>query len=564
MVQINGGDDLFLTTNAAYKFDTRIQDGGTYNVTVATQPILPSQTCTVKNGVGTIQGRNVNVVIECITNKYTVGGTVTGLDGQVILQNDVSLVGQDRLTVAANGPFTFSREVKDGKNYSISVTKQPNIQTCTVAKANGTLKGANVDTVTVTCVDNVPSVSVQGASVVEGDTGTAYLEFPVSLSLLARYDITVHYTTSGDPDTDGVTDDLDLCPGTAAGVMVDANGCSSTQTPDGSHASAGSDYTATAGDLTIPAGTGSASVEVPVLGDTAEEQNETLTLSFSNPLMLSSSGTNLSFSGASVATGIIYSDDGGVLNDTGITGCANENTNDLTCNSVPDGTDVFPIQDAEKGRDFNLNDDIDGHAGFSFLKYGNDGNPLAMQNVAWGRDSASPFYDNGNEAAGTKWSCVLDQTTQLMWEVKTNDGDALNIHDKNWTYSWYVTDGAKNGGDPGVAGYSSSCGGALTACDTKKLVTAVNADSLCGYHDWRLPTVEELSSLIDSSVPSGGSTATIDAVWFPNTFISIYWTASPYASYPYYAWGVNFGSGGIIGNRLKTTSYPVRLVRGGQ
>jgi subtilisin-like proprotein convertase family protein len=49
-------------------------------------------------------------------------------------------------------------------------------------------------------------------------------------------------------------------------------------------ATAGSDYTATSGLLTIPAGSTSAVIGVPVLDDTFDETNETFTLKLSNPI----------------------------------------------------------------------------------------------------------------------------------------------------------------------------------------------------------------------------------------------------------------------------------------
>jgi hypothetical protein len=519
MVQNNGKDDLSLTGSETATFKTRYPDGAAYNVTVVTQPTNPSQSCTIKNGSGILH-KDLRVVATCETNRYTVGGNVSGLSGEVVLDKVVIGAPPDRLTIGANGSFTFDKDIRDADSYTVSVFRQPTFQTCKVVQnASGTLKGADIENVQVTCVDNAPTISIRNASTVESDAGVSYLEFAVTLSLLARNDVTVDYDTS-----------------------------------DGTATLADNDYTATSGQLTIKPGKTSSIITVPVLGDVAAEPNERLTLTLSNP---SSNATFGSSGTTSIsATGTIYNDDGGFLNDTGITGCANADTNDLACNDAGDGTGVgtgggtavYPGQDAEFGRDVTANDPGDGHAGFSFVKYGNNGLPLADQNVAW--DPA------GSETAGSRWSCVLDKTTKLMWEVKTADA---GLHDQNWSYSWYNTVSTNNGGDPGTVG-GGLCGGTLTACDTSKFVVAVNADALCGYQDWRLPTVSELTSLIDSGVSSG---ATIDTDWFPNTMNALYWTSSPYAGYLYYAWGVNFDNGSSIGQAPKYTSYHVRLVRGG-
>ncbi len=163
----------------------------------------------------------------------------------------------------------------------------------------------------------------------------------------------------------------------------------------------------------------------------------------------------------------------GKLNDTGITWGGNyPSGNNTSCVG-----ETIAQQDCSHGRDATANDDSDGHAGFSFTKLGSDGKPLAIQNAAWD--------DNGSEAAGTRWACVKDNVTGLIWEVKTNDG---GLHDRNNTYTWYNTDPATNGGRPGYARASdddpdnsdNTCHGydasdPASYCNTQAYVARVNA-----------------------------------------------------------------------------------------
>ncbi len=214
------------------------------------------------------------------------------------------------------------------------------------------------------------------------------------------------------------------------------------------------------------------------------------------------------------------------LNDTGITRCGNETDTDLDCPQVD-----FPEQDAEFGRDVTHNDDSDGHAGFSFTKIDANGNELP--------------------ASAAQWSCVKDNITGLIWEVKTDDG---GLRDRDHSYTWYNSDSNTNGGNAGTEN-GGTCVDTVN-CDTEKYVVRVNEVGLCGYNDWRMPNKEQLRSIVNYAT----NNPAIDASYFPNTRSSNYWTASPYAISNGYAWHVNFDQGYGY-NYYENHSYHVRLVR---
>ena len=133
VLQDNGGDNLTLTANGTFTFATALAGGAAYAVTVKTNPA--SQTCTVSNGTGTIGSANItNVAVTCTSAAtYTVGGSVSGLSGTVVLQDN----GGDNLTLTANGTFTFATALAGGAAYAVTVKTNPASQTCTVSSGTG-------------------------------------------------------------------------------------------------------------------------------------------------------------------------------------------------------------------------------------------------------------------------------------------------------------------------------------------------------------------------------------------------------------------------------------------
>jgi hypothetical protein len=157
-------------------------------------------------------------------------------------------------------------------------------------------------------------------------------------------------------------------------------------------------------------------------------------------------------------------------------------------------------------------------------------------------------------ATAPRWNCVKDNLKGFIWEVKTDNN---GLHDKDWKYTWYNPDGTKNGGDAGTQN-RGSCGN-TSACNTDAYVKAVNTASWCGYNNWRLPTVDELSGIasLDRTYPS------IDSGYFPYTQSSYYWSSSPVAYSSDYARIVHFFNGSD-GWDYKYYGNYVRLVHSGQ
>ena len=170
-----------------------------------------------------------------------------------------------------------------------------------------------------------------------------------------------------------------------------------------------------------------------------------------------------------------------------------------------------PYQDAEYGLDTDSKYTGNGHAGSVYQKIDSAGNPMAA-NV-------------------TNHSCVYDNHTGLTWEVKRqvnelpaleNDNmDAIRAYSRtNWgskrnRYLWRNLDGKTNGGSSGginpvdlkTLTVSENCAFpdnqsalyipvAQTGCVSDKYQELVNKAAVCGFIDWRLPSVLELQSII--------------------------------------------------------------------
>ncbi|MDX1744367.1 MAG: Calx-beta domain-containing protein [Halobacteriales archaeon] len=113
--------------------------------------------------------------------------------------------------------------------------------------ANGTENGTQTQTITLLDDDAAPTLSIDDVTVSEGDAASLDAVFTVTLSAASERTVTVDY-----------------------------------ETVDGT-ATAGSEYTATSGTLTFPAGTMQQTISVPFSDDSVDEPDQTFTVELTNP-----------------------------------------------------------------------------------------------------------------------------------------------------------------------------------------------------------------------------------------------------------------------------------------
>jgi hypothetical protein len=147
---LGAGEDLAIATSGPFTFSGRPESGTPYAIRVAQQPVSPAQTCVVQSGTGTVGGADVAVTVTCATRTFTISGSVEGVTATGLVL--ASSPSAEELSVAQGATgFAFAGGVPSGAPYTVSVKTHPGDLTCTVANATGTIAGADVTDVAVTC-----------------------------------------------------------------------------------------------------------------------------------------------------------------------------------------------------------------------------------------------------------------------------------------------------------------------------------------------------------------------------------------------------------------------------
>lgn len=98
--------------------------------------------------------------------------------------------------------------------------------------------------------------------------------------------------------------------------------------------------------------------------------------------------------------------------------------------------------------------------------------------------------------------------------------------------------------------------------DLAAYVTAEGVAKTCGLTDWRLPSVNELLGLMNTSVTTGNP-LNADADVSGDRMMTKYWTSETSAVASVDAWLVDTANGATVDVAIKNSALSVRLVRGG-
>ncbi len=177
---------------------------------------------------------------------------------------------------------------------------------------------------------------------------------------------------------------------------------------------------------------------------------------------------------------------------------------------------------------------------------------------------------NSSTSSGTGQSTLVPQPSAALINRRYRDNNDGTVTDMQTNLQWMRC-------ALGQTWQGGTCAGEAKRYQWEPALGAAKVvnyqGGYAGYQDWRVPSREELRSLVycssgapeiwnntGKSCQGDYSRPTIDTTAFPNTPASDFWSASPNASNADYAWNVGFynGNGSWYDRSLAGRVRPVR------
>lgn len=163
ILQNNGGSDLAVPAGATgFAFPDLIGTDTAFNVTIKAGTPAGAK-CEIANGKGKSGAYNVtSIIVSCVTDTYTLGGSVSGLDvegltivngsdSQTIKAGSTTFTMNKNMTATDGTPYVTGK-VPDGAPYGLTVLTQPAGRSCSIANGVGTMGSADRNDVVITCI----------------------------------------------------------------------------------------------------------------------------------------------------------------------------------------------------------------------------------------------------------------------------------------------------------------------------------------------------------------------------------------------------------------------------
>jgi hypothetical protein len=172
------------------------------------------------------------------------------------------------------------------------------------------------------------------------------------------------------------------------------------------------------------------------------------------------------------------------------------------------------------------------------------------------KQDESRFVDNGD---GT----VTDRETGLQWEQKVAGAAGQNLDDPHDVDNVYTWGNAATPNGSAFTDFLTKLNGGVTGVGNCVVNGTAQTGGFAGHCDWRLPTLAELRTIVDTSVSGCGSGSPCLAPTFGPTQASFYWTASTSAADAQFALTVQFEDGTEPSANKSGGGAFARAVRGG-